>query len=151
MYSCGLNFVQVTNFGKNSIQCKRWGSVGSRLWTGQLRNHGSIPARGKIFFSSSKMSKQALGTTQPPVQWVLGALILGTVAGLWSWPAVLHLVQNWRLDRAVHIISKYALLSYIGTVLLFYFTLFNLQVSYSQNIFLTSWLAISHGDWPVTL
>jgi len=33
---------------------------------------GSIPRRGKGFFSSPKCLRLALGPVQPPVQWVLG-------------------------------------------------------------------------------
>jgi len=43
---------------------------------GQMtRNHGSIPNIGNKFFFP-KMSKTGLGTTQPPIQWVLEALSL---------------------------------------------------------------------------
>lgn len=39
----------------------------TRLWTGQLRNYGSIPGRGMSFFCS----QQCLDCTQPLIQWVL--------------------------------------------------------------------------------
>jgi len=43
---------------------------------GQMtRNHGSIPNIDNKFFFP-KMSKTGLGTTQPPIQWVLEALSL---------------------------------------------------------------------------
>jgi hypothetical protein len=40
------------------------------LWP---RCRSSSPGRGKIFLFSS-LSRQVLGSTQPPIQWVLGAL-----------------------------------------------------------------------------
>jgi hypothetical protein len=41
-----------------------------------LDSQGSIPGRGKRFFSISTASRPALGLTQPPIQWVLGVLSL---------------------------------------------------------------------------
>jgi hypothetical protein len=38
----------------------------------KLDDRGSIPGRGKIFFSLSSLSRPALGRTQPPIQWVPG-------------------------------------------------------------------------------
>jgi hypothetical protein len=35
-----------------------------------LDDRGSIPGRGKGFFSLASVSRPALGPTQPPVQWV---------------------------------------------------------------------------------
>jgi len=45
--------------------------MGQTTW-----DHGSIPNKGKKFFFP-KMFKTGLGTTQPPIQWVLEALSLG--------------------------------------------------------------------------
>jgi hypothetical protein len=41
-----------------------------------MDGQGLIPGKGKIIPFSS-MSRQALGSTQPPIQWVQGALSLG--------------------------------------------------------------------------
>jgi hypothetical protein len=41
-----------------------------------LDDQGSVPGRGKIFLFSAA-SRPDVGPTQPPVQWVLGALSLG--------------------------------------------------------------------------
>jgi hypothetical protein len=40
-----------------------------------LESQDSVPGRGKRFFSTA--SRPTLGPTQPPVQWVPGALSLG--------------------------------------------------------------------------
>jgi hypothetical protein len=42
---------------------------------------GSSPGRGWKFFSLTLASRPALGPTQPPMQWVPGALSLGV-----KWP-----------------------------------------------------------------
>jgi len=39
---------------------------------------GSSPGRGWEFFSSITVSRPALGPTQHPIQWVAGAVSLGT-------------------------------------------------------------------------
>jgi len=41
----------------------------------ELENRGSIPGRGRIFFATA--SRQVLGPTQPPIQWVPWALSPG--------------------------------------------------------------------------
>jgi hypothetical protein len=46
------------------------------LWAGRLRGQSSSPGRmKKVHFSVS--SRLTLGSTQPPIQWVPGALSLG--------------------------------------------------------------------------
>jgi hypothetical protein len=42
---------------------------------------GSSPSRVKNFFLFSMLSRLVLGSIQPPIQWVLGALSLGV-----KWP-----------------------------------------------------------------
>jgi hypothetical protein len=42
----------------------------------ELDGRGSIPGRGKIFLFSTA-SRPALGFTEPPTQWIPGALSLG--------------------------------------------------------------------------
>jgi hypothetical protein len=50
------------------------------LWAGQLRGQNSSPSRVKNFVFST-LSRPALGSTQPPIQWVWGTLSLGV-----KWP-----------------------------------------------------------------
>jgi hypothetical protein len=51
-------------------------SVVQRWATGWMIG-GSSPGRGWEFFLFTTVSRPALGSTQPPIQWVLGALSLG--------------------------------------------------------------------------
>ena len=44
---------------------------------GKSENHGLIPSRGKTIFLLSKACRPALGSTEPPIQWALGALFPG--------------------------------------------------------------------------
>jgi hypothetical protein len=66
---------------KNSIWWYPWrGIINSWyshwLWVGLTRGQSSSPGRVKnVLFSTS--SRSALGYTQPPIQWVLGALSSG--------------------------------------------------------------------------
>jgi hypothetical protein len=46
------------------------------LWTGRRRGRSSSSGRVKNFLFS-KSSRPAVGSTQPPIQWVLGALFRG--------------------------------------------------------------------------
>jgi hypothetical protein len=92
------------------------------------------------------MSEQALGSTVLPTQWILGAPFLGDRAGWsWSWPTYWRVVQRLRLYGAVHLITTCTFLE-CRTMFSFHLSLFNLQVLYVQNVCLTSWVTISHGD-----
>lgn len=51
-------------------------STVTRLHTGWNKNHDHIPGRGR----DPKVSRSALRPKQPPLQWVLGALPLGSKA-----------------------------------------------------------------------
>jgi hypothetical protein len=42
---------------------------------------GSIPGRGERIFTKASMSRSAVGSTQPPVQWVLRVLSLALKCG----------------------------------------------------------------------
>jgi hypothetical protein len=46
------------------------------LWAGRLRGRGSSPGKVKNFLPSTS-SRPVLGSTQPPIQWVPGALSPG--------------------------------------------------------------------------
>jgi hypothetical protein len=49
--------------------------IATVLWAGRLRDRSSNPGMVKNFLFF--MSIPTLGSTQPPIQWVLGALSLG--------------------------------------------------------------------------
>lgn len=76
----------------------RWDSVasiGTRLWVGQPRNC-LIPSRVRGFIFP-KVSRLVLGSTQLPVQGVLG----GKMAGVWRWQPNMRLVPRLRMHIAV--------------------------------------------------
>jgi hypothetical protein len=65
-----------------------WSTIELLLYTclehylhGRPGDRGSIPGRGEIFFSVARVSRPALGPTQPPVQWVPGVLSPGLKRG----------------------------------------------------------------------
>jgi hypothetical protein len=47
----------------------------------RLKDRGSIPGIGKIFFSLASVSRPALRPTQPPNKWVLGSPLPGVKLG----------------------------------------------------------------------
>jgi hypothetical protein len=51
-----------------------------RLRAGRLDDGGSIPGRGERIFPVASVSRPALGSTQPPVQWVPGGPFPGAKA-----------------------------------------------------------------------
>jgi hypothetical protein len=51
------------------------------LRAGRLGDRGSIPGRGERIFLLASVSRPALGSTWPPVQWVLGVLSPGLKCG----------------------------------------------------------------------
>jgi hypothetical protein len=50
------------------------------LQGGESRNSGWVSHRGKRFVSFSKSVQNVSGSTQPPIQWVLGPLFAGDKA-----------------------------------------------------------------------
>jgi hypothetical protein len=69
---CGRNWSWL--FSKSTNVCKsRVSAVGVAIW---LRGRSSSPGRGKILVLSTS-SRPVLGSTQPPIQWVPGALPRG--------------------------------------------------------------------------
>jgi len=72
----GLRHKKNRNFNKHNPNGSKDSSVstGARLHTGWNKNHDSIPGRGR----DSKVSRSALRPKQPPLQWILGALPLGS-------------------------------------------------------------------------
>jgi hypothetical protein len=71
------------------------------VWTGW----GSNPSRGKIFLFS-KMFRLALGSTQPPVQWVPGLSQVQSSQGMML-TTDLHLVQRFRMSGAIPVLPLY--------------------------------------------
>jgi hypothetical protein len=65
-----LNTKHVANVHYTSLQLLFW------LWAGWPRGQSSSPGRVKNFLYSTA-SRPALGSTQPPIQWVLGVLSQG--------------------------------------------------------------------------
>jgi hypothetical protein len=55
---------------------RSWGSTAGIATGYDLDGHGSNPGRGKIFIFNTA-SRQALGPTQPSIQWVVGAVSPG--------------------------------------------------------------------------
>jgi hypothetical protein len=79
---------------KLMVYRRRDSSVGIAAGYGLDRD--SIPGRGKIFLSSTE-SRLALGPTQPPIQWIPGALSRG-VNGRGMKPTThLHLLPKLRM------------------------------------------------------
>jgi hypothetical protein len=58
----------------NNINWDSSVSIVTRLQVGQLRDQGSIPSMSKRSFLVYTVSRQSLGSTQSPIQWVLGAI-----------------------------------------------------------------------------
>jgi hypothetical protein len=71
------------------------------LRTGRQGDCGSIPGRGERIFPLTSVSRPALGSIQPPVQWVLGVHSLGLKRGrgvtLTTHP---HLMPRLRMSRS---------------------------------------------------
>lgn len=89
-----------------------------------------------------------MGSTLLPMQWIPAAPFLVDMAGWsWSWPTYQPVVQRLRLCGAWHLITKCTFLACRRTMFFFHFSLFNRQVPYLQNVCLTNWGTISHGDW----
>jgi hypothetical protein len=70
----------------------------ARLRAGRLRSQSSIPGRGKRLFSV--MSRLAVGSTQPSIQWVLGDVSLRVKQ------------QGYEADHYLHIVSRSRMWSY---------------------------------------
>jgi hypothetical protein len=71
-----------------------------RVWlrAGRPGDRGSIPGRGKRIFPLASVSRPALGSTQPPVQWVPGVLSQGLKRGKSDHSP--HLVPSSRMSRS---------------------------------------------------
>jgi hypothetical protein len=59
----------------NTRELGQWSRYKDWLQAGRQRAWSSSPSRGEIFLSSTS-SRSVLGATQPPIQWVPGALSL---------------------------------------------------------------------------
>jgi hypothetical protein len=74
--------------------------IPSMLWAGWC---GVWILVGKKIFLLSKMSRLALGTTQPPIQRVPGLYHGGKTAGVWSW-TLTSLMASWCEQEKPHIL-----------------------------------------------
>ena len=99
----------------------------SWLQSGWPRNGSLIPGKGKRFFLYLKASRMALGTTQPPAQWVPGTSFL--VASGWT----------MKLSNHVHVVPKIRMsgINFMDAILL----CFNQSINNQLNHCLT-WLHI---------
>jgi hypothetical protein len=88
------------------------------LQTGQPGDRGSIPGRGKRICPLASVSRLALGTTQPPVQWIPGCLSPGLRRGrgvmLTTHP---HLVPRSRMSKRYTRLPLSAFMACGGTAL----------------------------------
>jgi hypothetical protein len=62
---------------------------------------GSNPDGGKIFFTSPKSSRPALGRSQPPTQWVHSSLPWGKAAGTWRRTTHHNIVRRLRTSGVI--------------------------------------------------
>jgi hypothetical protein len=69
-------FLQADFFVLKNTSVSRSSSVSIVSGYG-LDDRGSILGRGKSIFPVASVSRPALGTTQPPIQWVLGVFSPG--------------------------------------------------------------------------
>jgi hypothetical protein len=102
IYLCRLYFLAVRMYflnGDNINSGEPGNSV--RIVAGRPADRGSIPGRGERIFPLASVSRPALGSTQPPVQWVPGVLSPGEKRGrgvtLTTHP---HLVPRSRMSRS---------------------------------------------------
>jgi hypothetical protein len=91
---CNLKFSETT-VSRYLSQYSVW------IRGGRLGDRGSIPGRGERIFPLTTVSRQALGPTQPPVQWVPAVLSPGLKRGrgvtLTTHP---HLFPRSRMSRS---------------------------------------------------
>jgi hypothetical protein len=80
-------------------------------WTGQ----GSNPSRGKR--SSPKSSRQALGPTQNPVQWVTGFFPQRLSGQGVKLTTHLHLMAKFKMSGAIPLLPLYVVMAWTGTTL----------------------------------
>lgn len=68
-----LVYKRILNYTFLDIMClsRSWDSSVGAVMGHRLDDRGSIPDRGKRFFHYFAATKLPLGTTQPPIQWVL--------------------------------------------------------------------------------
>jgi hypothetical protein len=110
----------------NSI-CEPGSSV--RLRAGRPGDRGLIPGRGEWTFPVTSVSRPALGSTQPPVQWVPGVLSPGLKRGRGvTLTTHTHLVPRSRMSMSYTPLTPSASVACSGTALAF-ITLYAKDVS----------------------
>jgi hypothetical protein len=81
-------------------------------------DRGSIPGRGERIFPLASVSRPALGSMQPPVQWLPGVLSPGLKRGQGvTLTTHFHLVPRSRMSRSYTSSLPSAFIACIGTAL----------------------------------
>jgi hypothetical protein len=101
-----------------------------------LYGRGSFPDKGRGFLPLTSASRPALGPTQPPVQWVRGALSPGVKGGrgvmLTTYPLLVPRLRKSRSYTSCH--PNAPLWSITGPLYLFtYFILFYKIITYYDH------------------
>jgi hypothetical protein len=73
-----------------------------RLQAGKARNHGSIPGRGKGFFSSLKHPERLKSAPASFAMGTRSTFSVGYMAGILKLTTHLHLLSSLRMNRTTH-------------------------------------------------
>jgi hypothetical protein len=102
---CSVYCLSDTSANVALVSCDSSVSVVTRLWAGQT-GFDSQQGQGVLIFAIA--SRPALGPTQPPIQWVPGALLPGAKRPWREADHSLHLVPRSRMYGAIPPLPLYA-------------------------------------------